>query len=245
MLFLYLGMGMFSKPPSLFHKPAFKGVQAEVSGSPRLFNGSESVKVFQHQQTTAQSSKCPSRPSQVRRKTPNHCPLHLRSSWSFSRWRKYGEISQRGNSFSSQTACTSSRTCFFSPSFQDGNGVLFLLFVWAFSAVNSCIFHAVSPCCDFRHWAAPWPVVALRSGFCQSAVRSASDQFQPKGPTLWSHCICWLVFTLCLLRRNYYLRRGRKSERSRHTGQQDEVGKHPEDIGSCHFVWIDFNCKHY
>lgn len=157
----------------------------------------------------------------------------------FSRWRKYGDFTTLSFFLLPDSLRFLPHLLFF-PSFHDGNGGLFLLFVFAFSSVNSCIFHAVLLCCDFRHWAALWQVVALRSGFCQSTVRSASDQFQRKGPTLWSHCIHWLVFTLCFVRRNYYVRRGRKSEGSRHTGQQDEAGKKtPESIGSCHFI---LNC---
>lgn len=146
------------------------------AGDPKLSNGSVSGGGFQHRQATAQSSECPWRPSQVRSKTPNRCPLNLRSSHSFSRQRKYEEISQCSNSLSSQIACTSSRTCLF-PLHSRMEMADYFCFSFGFSAVDSCIFHAVLPCCDFRHRAAPWPVVALRSGFRQPAVRSASDQF--------------------------------------------------------------------
>lgn len=180
-----------------------------MSDSSKLLYGSESDCVFQHQQTTAQSSKCPSWPSQVCRKTPNCCTLHLRSSWSFPG----GGNTQR---FQNSVILSPSRqptlppALVFSPSFQDGNGGLFWLFVWLLAPSI------------LAHFLRFYPVVILgtgllRSGFCQSAVQSASDQFQPKGPTLWSHCIYWLMFTLCFLRCNYYVRRGRKSEGCRHT----------------------------
>lgn len=206
-----------------------------MSGSLKLMNGSESDCVFQHQQTTAQSSECPSWPSQVCRKTPSRCPLHLRSSRSSSKWWKYGEISQRGNSFSSQTAYASSRTCF-PPSFQDGNGGLFLLFVWLWAPSILAYFLWFYPvvildtgllCGRLLHC-----VPAFASPLSDLPQTSSNQKDRRCGRIVFTgsclHCVFSVVIT------TWGMRGSLRAAGIRNNTMRRE--KNPKNIGSYHFI---------